>query len=134
MTQTSMQAPRQGNGLAIAGLILGIVSVFFFCISFISLLCGICGLIFSILGMRRAKITGTGRGMAIAGLVLGVAGLLLFAGRFMLIFWYADLTGWMQESWTTIRDGGAPATSPSENLPALPLLKGMLGPTGIMLN
>jgi len=53
-------APKQGNGLAVAALIFGIIGA------------SVIGLIFGILGLRKAKQTGTGKGMAVTGLVLSI--------------------------------------------------------------
>jgi len=123
--------PRAGNGLALTGMILGIVSVISFLIGFISLPAGIAGVVFSIFGMRRAKATGTGRGMAIAGLVLSILGLILFVGLCALIWMWKDLSNWMGQSYMNIRNGGsAPASSPSQHLPASPLLRNMMHSTG----
>jgi hypothetical protein len=58
--QPPAAAPKQGNGLAVAALIFGIIGA------------SILGLIFGILGLRKAKQTGTGKGMAATGLVLSI--------------------------------------------------------------
>jgi len=62
--------PQQGNGLAVAGMVLGIVSVPLVCLWFISLPCAIVGLCLSVVGKNKARETNTGGGMAITGLVL----------------------------------------------------------------
>ena len=63
--------PRQpGDGMAVASLVLGIISVVLCCVWFFSLPCAIIGLILGIV----AKARGTG-GMAVAGLILSVCGL-----------------------------------------------------------
>jgi len=130
MTQASVQpqTPRKGNALAITGMILGIVSVVLCWLPIVSLPCGIGGLIFSILGIRRAKTTGTGRGVALAGLVLSILGLL--AGLVFTAIWILamrELNTWMDRSWQGIKGGDFPTTSPGEHLPALPLLRALLG-------
>jgi hypothetical protein len=55
----------QGNGFAMASMILGIVG---FCVP---LICGLLAMLFGVLGLGRAKVTGTGKGMAITGIILG---------------------------------------------------------------
>lgn len=81
-------APRATNGIAVAGFVLSLVSVF----TFYLVVPGILGLVFSISGVSRANTieqansVATGRGLAIAGLV--ISGLSLFA---TLVFW-ADVS------------------------------------------
>ncbi len=70
-------APQQGqgtNGLAVAALILGILS--FFCIGIIA---GPLAVILGILGRKKAneEMNGNGAGMALAGIITGVLGFLL---------------------------------------------------------
>lgn len=57
------------NGMAIAALVLGILS--FVCLGPIA---GVLAIVFGILGMKKANEVGTGKGMAIAGMVLGIIG------------------------------------------------------------
>jgi len=133
MTQAPTQSqtpPRAGNGLALTGMILGIVSLISCWIGYVSLPAAIAAIIFGILGMRRAKATGTGRGMAIAGLVLGIVGLILFVGLFVLIWFWKDLSGWMGQSYMNIRNGGGPTSSPTQQIPAAPLLRNMIHSAG----
>ena len=69
--------PRQGNGLAVAGMVLGILAIVLFWTSIIDLVIALLAIIFSIIGLRKASRVGVGKGMAIAGLVTGIIGLLL---------------------------------------------------------
>ena len=62
--------PQQSNGMAIAGMVLGIVSLPLLCLWFIGLPCAIAGLCLSFVGKSRARETDSGGGMAIAGIVL----------------------------------------------------------------
>lgn len=63
----------QGDGLAIAGLVLGIISIVLCWIPLFDLVIGIVGLILSLLGRRSLS----RRGLAIAGLVCSIIGLIL---------------------------------------------------------
>jgi hypothetical protein len=64
---------KPGNGLAVAALVLGILT--FVCLGPIA---GIAAVVLGILGVNKAKETGTGKGMAIAGIVLGIVGTIVF--------------------------------------------------------
>lgn len=66
--------PREGNGIALAGLICGIVG-FFTCG-----LAGIAGIICSAIGLNRAKTTGVGKGIATAGLIVSIISSLFTIG------------------------------------------------------
>ncbi len=68
-------APKKpGNGLAVAGFVLGLLG---FLGSFVPVLniggiiMGIVGLVLAIVGLSKAKNTGTGKGLALAGVILG---------------------------------------------------------------
>lgn len=64
--------PRK-NGVAIAGFVVGLVSIFwnFYCVT------GIVGLILSIIGMKKSKEIGSGKGLAIAGIICSIVGLVM---------------------------------------------------------
>jgi len=69
-------AVRQGNtdGMAIAGFVTGLVSIFIF-----GIILGILGIVFSSLALKRIKRepdTRSGKGLAIAGLILGLVGVI----------------------------------------------------------
>lgn len=68
-----MEQQNGGKGLSIAAMVLGIVSVVLFCVSYISIPCAILAIIFGIVGKKKG-----GRGMAIAGLVLGIIAIGLY--------------------------------------------------------
>lgn len=80
-------APRRGtNGFAVAGMILGILSLVVLCCCY-GLPFNVLGLVFSIIAL--AQIRGEpqlydGMGMAIAGLVLSVLGILMGLGWYIL--------------------------------------------------
>ena len=65
------------NGMAIAGLVLGIVSLVFCWIAFVGLIAGIVGLILSVMGRKNCQPGQTG--MVTAGLVLSIIGV-VFSG------------------------------------------------------
>ncbi|MBA2541511.1 MAG: DUF4190 domain-containing protein [Deltaproteobacteria bacterium] len=75
----------QGNGMAVAGLVLGILGLVLCWASILGWILALLGIIFGGLGIGKAnKIGGKGKGMAIAGLVCGVLGLILGIALF---FW-----------------------------------------------
>ena len=61
--------------MAIAALvcgILGIIGSFIPYVMFFTLILAVLGIIFGIMGMKKAKQIGSGNGLAVAGLVLGI--------------------------------------------------------------
>ncbi len=64
---------RAGNGLAIAGMVCGIVGLLFF-----NIVLGPLAIIFGGVGLSRANRGAAHRGMAIAGIILGVLDLAVF--------------------------------------------------------
>lgn len=89
-------AQRQGNGLAVAGMVLGIIALALFCAWYIAIPCAIVGLILSALGLKKSAVTGTGRGMAITGLVLsiiavGLAIILAVTVGAMVATWFGEM-------------------------------------------
>lgn len=64
---------KSNNGLAIAGFVVGIVSIFLnlYCIT------GIVGLILSILGLKKSKETEKGKALAIAGIICSIVGIIV---------------------------------------------------------
>jgi len=82
--QAQVQAPiTQTNGLAVAGMVLGIISVAIFCLWPISLICAIVGLCLSVAGKSRAEAAKTGNGMAVAGIALSCIALALVVVMFL---------------------------------------------------
>ena len=66
----------KGKGMAIAGMVLGILSlVAGFWFWFVGVPMGIVGLVLSAVGGKKLKAAGQPRGMAIAGLVLSIVSL-----------------------------------------------------------
>jgi len=79
-------APSPNNGLAIAALVLGILT--FVCLGPIA---GILAIIFGFLGLKKAnEMGGTGKGMSIAGIVLGAVGTVVSILFLVLVVFAAD--------------------------------------------
>ena len=80
--------PQQqgGNGIAIAGLVTGILSVVLFWFPFLGVILGLLGAIFGGVGIGKANRVGKGKGMAVAGLVTGILGILAGVAWIFLIF------------------------------------------------
>jgi hypothetical protein len=75
---SQQQVSSQGNGLAVAGLVLGIISLPAVILSLLDIPIAILGIIFGGIGLAKAKkIGGKGKGMAMAGLICGCIGLIL---------------------------------------------------------
>lgn len=73
-------------GMAIASLVLGIISLFF-CIWYIAIPCGILAIIFGVIAGNKVKQgIGGGEGMAKAGLIMGCIGLAIDAVAIILLF------------------------------------------------
>lgn len=71
---------KSGNGLSIAGLVLGIVAIvfaWFYVINLVALICGIVGIICAAMGRHRAIMAGMPSGLGTAGLVLSIIGTVL---------------------------------------------------------
>lgn len=66
------------NGMATAGFVLALITVFFGWIPFIGWVIWALGLIFSSIGLANAKkVEGKGKGLAIAGLVISLIGVIV---------------------------------------------------------
>lgn len=73
-------ATKPGNGLAIAGFVLGLLGflgAFIPVINIGGMVLGVVGAILAGIGLAKARTTGAGKGMAIAGLMLGVLALVI---------------------------------------------------------
>lgn len=69
-------SPKPTNGMAIASMVLGILSILTTCVGIIL---GIIGLILGIVALNQIKQSGqSGRGMAIAGIICSSAGLVIY--------------------------------------------------------
>jgi hypothetical protein len=94
---TGYPQPKPGNGKAIAGLVLGILSVVFFWLSVLDVVLLIPALICGLLGLTEGRRTGSGRGMAIAGLVCTALGTCLAAAFTVVIVHAANQCGGFHE-------------------------------------
>ncbi len=97
VTQKTEEKPKDRKGLAIASMVLGIVSIVFFCTWYISAPCAVLAIIFAILSLKSTK-----RGMAIAGLTTGIIGFILMV--ILYIFVFVMGVGIMQQAFDTIED------------------------------
>lgn len=87
--------PNPNNGMAIAALVLGIVS--FVCLGPIA---GVLAVVFGFLGLKKAnEIAGRGKGMAIAGLVLGIIGTVVWIIILVVFVFAADKASNSIDDW-----------------------------------
>ena len=77
----NVDAQRNRKGLAIASMVLGIVSLVLFCIWCICIPCAILAIVFGILSLKS-----NGKGMAIAGISTGAVGFILMVILYAFIF------------------------------------------------
>ena len=76
--QNPYQQQQQGNGMAVAAMVLGIIALVLFWVPVLNWILGLLGIVFGAVGMSKAgKIGGRGKGMALAGLITGLVGALL---------------------------------------------------------
>jgi hypothetical protein len=89
--QTGYQGPVPGApkpaGMAIAAMVVGIISVVLFCFIYVSIPCAIVAIILGFIARNNAKRgTGGGGGMALAGLICGICSIAL-----IILFWVGFL-------------------------------------------
>lgn len=90
VTNVTVNAQNEDNGMAIAGFVISLVSLLLCCGSFNWL-----GLIFSIVGLVQSKSkNGRGKGLAIAGIIISCFALLLY----ILLFATGMLAGIIEEA------------------------------------
>lgn len=68
---------KKSNGMATAGFVLALITVFFGWIPIAGWITWLLGLIFSAVGLSKAKELEAGKGLAIAGLVISLIGIVL---------------------------------------------------------
>lgn len=79
--QNPNQMQTKLNGLNIAALVLGIVSLVLWCVWIVSIPCAILSLIFGIIGIKKQ-----GKGLALTGIITGAIAIVLWIGIFALAF------------------------------------------------
>ncbi|MFE6976859.1 DUF4190 domain-containing protein [Streptomyces sp. NPDC057682] len=80
--------PAPANGLGIASLVLGIISVVLFCLWGLGIVLGVLALIFGLIGRGRAKRgEADNAGVALAGIILGSVGMVVSAAFLGLMIW-----------------------------------------------
>jgi hypothetical protein len=84
----------QTNGLAIAGLVCGVIGLVLFWTVWVGIILGILGVIFGAVGMSSARARGgVGRGLGLAGLICGAAAILLSVLFIAAVFPAVEVTG-----------------------------------------
>lgn len=83
------------KGLCIAAMVLGIISLVFWCIWYISIPCSILAIVFGIIGIKSI-----GKGMAISGIITGSISLLIL----IMIFFALFMFGFSRGFYESIRD------------------------------
>ncbi len=73
------------NGIAVAALVCGILSIVLFFTVWLPIILGILAIVFGAVGIGRANAGAPSKGMAIAGLVCGVVGILFMVAFIVLI-------------------------------------------------
>ena len=70
--------PQRANGMAVAGLVCGIIGLVFFWFPILGMVLAVLGIIFGGVGISRANSGAPNKGLAIAGLVCGVVAIALY--------------------------------------------------------
>lgn len=84
-----MPAPSPRNGMGMAGMVLGIISVVLFITSWIAVILGILAIVFSAIGRGRVKQgLATNSGQAKAGLICGIIGTILGVAALIFVVWF----------------------------------------------
>lgn len=78
------ETKKDRKGLAIAAMVLGIVSIVLFCVWYISMPCAILAIVFGILSIKSNK-----KGMAIAGISTGAIGFVLMVLLYVFLIFVA---------------------------------------------
>lgn len=99
--------PARTNGLSIASMVLGIVSIFTVACWGIGGICAILSLIFGCVALSTIRTTGeSGRGMAIAGIVTSVVAIVIGIALLALILLGAELSNSLSHNYSGIGSGG----------------------------
>lgn len=106
------QNSNAGQGLGIAGLVLGIIALvisFIPCLGMYALVPGIIAIVLSAVGLSQAAKANASRGLLIAALIVSILGTSIAAWQFMLLRTAADkieenVEGWSEELKDAIED------------------------------
>lgn len=119
----------RSTGLAIASLVLGIISLFV-CLTWVAAICGVLAIIFGAVARNKVRDgTGAGEGMAKAGLIMGCIGLALdvLFTILALTIGVSFMKGLQQfqqhqqqQQWQQLLPATAPATAPATPAPSNP--------------
>jgi hypothetical protein len=82
--ETQASQSQEGNGMAVAGMVLGILAVVLCWFPFVNWALALLGIVFGALGIGKGNRVGKGKGMAIAGLVCAIVGAVLGVALFVL--------------------------------------------------
>ncbi|MCX5143264.1 MULTISPECIES: DUF4190 domain-containing protein [unclassified Streptomyces] len=86
--QSAWGGPGPANGMGIASLVLGIISVALFCMYGLGVILGVLALIFGLIGRGRVKRgEANNSGVALAGVILGSIGIAISAAFLGFIIW-----------------------------------------------
>ena len=77
--QPNVNEPDPGHGMAIASLVLGIVSILSCCCVYLSVVAGVVGVVLAILSKNKSK-NNKFEGLAIAGLICSIIGVVISVG------------------------------------------------------
>ena len=77
--QPNVNEPNPGHGLAIASLVLGIISIVSCCCVYLSVVAGVVGVVLAILSKNKSK-DNKFEGLAMAGLVCSIIGVVISVG------------------------------------------------------
>lgn len=91
-------ASKQGNGKAVAALVLGIGSIVLFWLTILDAVLVILAIVFGFIGLGESKARGVGKGMAVAGLVCAAVGAVLAITTTVLVVRAYDQCGGSAES------------------------------------
>ena len=74
---TEAPTTQPGNGMAIAGLVLGIISIVLCIFTIVDMVIAILAIIFGAIGVSKANKGARGKGAAMGGLICGIVGFIL---------------------------------------------------------
>ena len=83
LSQYTQYNPGESKGMAIASMVLGIVSVCLCCLWYVSIFTAIIGLVLGIVSMKKSE---GGRGMAIAGIITSIVAIVAIVFLFIYVF------------------------------------------------